>query len=405
VAQVVALVVALEAPAPSAYTVASRASDMEMEQWWPIVCAIGVPYPLPATRTMGSLELRFDATTIELKDARTGLRTTLDVGPLSKGGAVTVHQHEDVYSVHMWPRFEARPRIIYNVGPSQASTSVTNLRVHRAALYRFTWLALPVIGLVLLLAALARLRRAAPWYGAGGLGKWEQGFGRSGQIDVTVGAPLLVPNVVEGPLIYRRRGRNDGGAYRSMDDVEHMSGARESLRAPYAADVRSATLLGLVALGLALTSAFRQSSVIHPSQLTAMPREVLMLPTVYDALERDYFEHGGAKPASTPQYGTTSFGPPAASKSEKSGELDRAAAAAAISSVDLRRCVARGAPRGTGHVMVTFAPSGKATSVVVDKGPVRGSPGGDCVAKAFAPITVPAFSGEEVTVGKAFQID
>src|SRR5258707_872883 len=54
--------------------------------------------------------------------------------------------------------------------------------------------------------------------------------------------------------------------------------------------------------------------------------------------------------------------------------FDRQAAASVLSSVDLTKCRATNAPRGEGHVMVTFNATGSATNAVVDKGPMVGTP-------------------------------
>jgi hypothetical protein len=85
--------------------------------------------------------------------------------------------------------------------------------------------------------------------------------------------------------------------------------------------------------------------------------------------------------------------------------FDKLAAASALSSVDLLKCKSTNAPRGDGHVLVTFTPGGTATDAVVDKGPLVGTPVARCIAKEFKKAKVPAFRGEVVQVGKSFRFD
>ena len=53
--------------------------------------------------------------------------------------------------------------------------------------------------------------------------------------------------------------------------------------------------------------------------------------------------------------------------------------------------------------MITFAVSGEASNVSIDKGPWAGSPVGKCMVKQFKTAKVPAFKGDAVTVGKTFK--
>jgi hypothetical protein len=117
--------------------------------------------------------------------------------------------------------------------------------------------------------------------------------------------------------------------------------------------------------------------------------------------------------------------PPAAEKvvlAEESGEaaeapaappeevtkppFDTGAAKAALASAasGVASCKKPFNPTGSGKVQVTFAPSGKATSVTMIEGAFDGSPVGSCVAKLFRAAKVPAFSGDPVTVAKSFTI-
>jgi predicted Zn finger-like uncharacterized protein len=67
-------------------------------------------------------------------------------------------------------------------------------------------------------------------------------------------------------------------------------------------------------------------------------------------------------------------------------------------------CKQADGPTGSGRVSITFAPSGRPTSVAVT-GDVAGSSVGSCVAKLFRQTRVPAFSGDPVTVAKGFSVE
>lgn len=98
--------------------------------------------------------------------------------------------------------------------------------------------------------------------------------------------------------------------------------------------------------------------------------------------------------------GATTSAPAAAA-----APFDRGAAAAALGGVNVAGCKKPDGPTGTGHVTVTFAPSGNVTSAVVDSPPFAGTPVGGCVAGKFRGAHVPAFSGGNVTVGKSFSLN
>jgi hypothetical protein len=96
---------------------------------------------------------------------------------------------------------------------------------------------------------------------------------------------------------------------------------------------------------------------------------------------------------------------PEAAKPEQATDFDRQAAITAITQLDLQKCKATNAARGEGHVMITFDPAGTATSAVVDKGPMVGTPTAKCLVAQFKKAKVPSFKGGAVTVGKSFQFD
>lgn len=83
--------------------------------------------------------------------------------------------------------------------------------------------------------------------------------------------------------------------------------------------------------------------------------------------------------------------------------FDRAAAASALAGISVRHCGASGQV-GTGHVIVTFAPSGRVSNVVVDDPTFAGTPAGRCATAAFFGASVRPFSGGPVNVGKSFTI-
>lgn len=83
-------------------------------------------------------------------------------------------------------------------------------------------------------------------------------------------------------------------------------------------------------------------------------------------------------------------------------DFDKTAASSAITGVDLSKCKVTNAPKGDGHVMITFAASGEASNANIDKGPWSG-PVAKCMVKQFKTVKVPAFKGDAVTVGKSFK--
>jgi hypothetical protein len=97
--------------------------------------------------------------------------------------------------------------------------------------------------------------------------------------------------------------------------------------------------------------------------------------------------------------------PPKADTGDGGPTFDKNAAASVLSSVDLSKCRATNAPKGDGHVLVTFAATGSAKDAVVDKGPMVGTPAAKCIAKKYRETKIPAFKGESVLVGKTFHFE
>jgi Vault protein inter-alpha-trypsin domain/FecR protein len=85
------------------------------------------------------------------------------------------------------------------------------------------------------------------------------------------------------------------------------------------------------------------------------------------------------------------------------GAFDRAAAASALSNIGVQHCSVSGQV-GTGHVTVTFAPTGRVSEVLVDDANFNGTPAGRCVQTAFFSASIAPFSGSPVRVGKSFSL-
>jgi serine/threonine protein kinase len=82
------------------------------------------------------------------------------------------------------------------------------------------------------------------------------------------------------------------------------------------------------------------------------------------------------------------------------------AARAALDAVapTLASCKRAGGVTGSGHVWVTFAPSGDATLAVVDQPPFAGTIEGGCIAEKLRAAKMPAFEGNPGTVSYSFAI-
>jgi hypothetical protein len=95
--------------------------------------------------------------------------------------------------------------------------------------------------------------------------------------------------------------------------------------------------------------------------------------------------------------------PASASKAES--PFDKGAAVSALNAAAARvaGCGAGGLP-GKGKVQITFAPSGKVSSVEL-VGQFEGTAAGKCAISYFRGVQVPPFAGSSVTVAKSFKID
>lgn len=85
-------------------------------------------------------------------------------------------------------------------------------------------------------------------------------------------------------------------------------------------------------------------------------------------------------------------------------ELDRAAVATALHSMNVASCVTSAPPRSV-HVSLTFAPTGAVTTAVIDAGnEALTEAERTCVTRELRGIHVPAFAGPPTTVGKTYTL-
>lgn len=86
--------------------------------------------------------------------------------------------------------------------------------------------------------------------------------------------------------------------------------------------------------------------------------------------------------------------------------FSRTEALAALASAEDRAksCRSNAGPFGPARLAVTFAPSGKVTTALVEGPPFAGTPVGSCLARAFREAKVSPFSGQPVTVKKSVSI-
>jgi predicted Zn finger-like uncharacterized protein len=114
---------------------------------------------------------------------------------------------------------------------------------------------------------------------------------------------------------------------------------------------------------------------------------------------------GGPRSTSTAKEAKEKEPPPAATGFGAGAAFDAQAAKTALGAAagNASSCKEAGGPTGTGRVSITFAASGRPTSVAVT-GDLAGTTVGSCVARLFRGARVPAFSGEPVTVSKTFSV-
>jgi len=108
------------------------------------------------------------------------------------------------------------------------------------------------------------------------------------------------------------------------------------------------------------------------------------------------------KPVATVKTEIRNAPPPA----EPGTEFDRGAARDALASAAAQAssCRKQGDPSGTANLTIIFAPSGRVTSAQIQGPPFSGTPTGGCIASTMRRASVPAFSGEHVTVSKTIVV-
>jgi hypothetical protein len=85
--------------------------------------------------------------------------------------------------------------------------------------------------------------------------------------------------------------------------------------------------------------------------------------------------------------------------------FDAGAALDALRAIDLTACVDRGAPSRTyGHARVTFAPTGQATAVVIDRPTALPPDAVTCLGDRLGRASAPAFDGSPATIGTGFVV-
>lgn len=117
-----------------------------------------------------------------------------------------------------------------------------------------------------------------------------------------------------------------------------------------------------------------------------------------------------ASPASAPakpEKTAEPAAPAAAAPAAGGAEFNRGAASSALGGAAgaAKSCKKPDGPTGTGRVRVTFAPSGRVTSAVVEGPPFSGTSVGGCIASAFRGAHIPPFDGAPVAVSKSFTIN
>ncbi|MGO8992200.1 MAG: hypothetical protein ACLQVI_02650 [Polyangiaceae bacterium] len=85
--------------------------------------------------------------------------------------------------------------------------------------------------------------------------------------------------------------------------------------------------------------------------------------------------------------------------------FNRAAGAVALGLVKVSECRSPDGPTGSGHLKITFDPSGTVLLAVIDQPPFMGTAVGECIADKFRGVRVPPFAGPAVAVGKSFVVE
>jgi len=239
---------------------------------------------------------------------------------------------------------------------------------------------------------------------SGDTGRGVRGF-RPGWLALGAAAGLAL--VAGGLLLRSQRG---GASDAARPAGEPRSAAPlPSLAAPGDADSREPG-----AVSTAPEPRDEEAAAAPPADATQILRASDGARPAVSAPRRDGPDGAKAPPASVPAAGATDRDrrdAPASGRSATAtatatepggGPFDRAAAASALTTAAAAASSCRrGAdPSGTATVTVTFAPSGRVTSVNVAGPPFAGTATGGCIATTLRRASVPPFAGSHVTVSK-----
>jgi hypothetical protein len=126
--------------------------------------------------------------------------------------------------------------------------------------------------------------------------------------------------------------------------------------------------------------------------------------TLVEAQEKDRV-NSIASGVTLDDHGAPPRDPPLQLSEAPSSDIDKSALASVLGRAAnmVGVCHRPGGESGPGKAVVTFGPSGRVQSVVVE-GKLAGTAVGDCVVGQFRNVKIPAFSGNSVTVSKAFNV-
>jgi hypothetical protein len=85
--------------------------------------------------------------------------------------------------------------------------------------------------------------------------------------------------------------------------------------------------------------------------------------------------------------------------------FNRSRATDSLSAVNVVPCARPDAPKGVGHVLVTFLPTGDVGTVAIDGPPFAGTAVGACIAGLFRSVRIAKFRGAPIVVGKSFVLN
>jgi hypothetical protein len=159
----------------------------------------------------------------------------------------------------------------------------------------------------------------------------------------------------------------------------------------------SVTMPATKAIATTVSAPTTTSSKANVTREPALEAAPLVAPTATNEVAKPELPTAPSKPVEAHN------APPAA---EDGTEFDPAAARSALASAATQASACRkdGDPSGTATITITFAPSGRVTSANLQGPPFAGTATGGCIANTMRHATVPAFSGERVTVTKSIVV-